>query len=171
MACLFFLFKADNREFLWREKEGFNENGYCREILFSNKSRVVARFFSQNREVGGIVDFGGGDQREELSSEQAKVWFEMQKFSRSAKPGDIYRTDYKTAKNDYKICIEALGFSAIQTASGRIVTLYFEGQVLKKNERFTDLKFWIASEGKLKGQVIKCIFKKSFWPSVVIEIM
>jgi hypothetical protein len=160
---LFFLFKSENREFLWIEKSNPGENGICREILLYNKRRLVADFFSRNKKVGGTVDFGGEEWRGKLNSEQAEVWFEMQKFSRMAAPGDVYRANYKAYKNNYLIFIEAKNFSDKY--------LYFGGNVLKKDKKFMEIKFWVIDEGEFKGQMARCWFQKTHWPPVIIEIL
>ncbi len=159
-----FLLYPENRKFLWHEKYGENECGPYHEIIFSNKNWQVAVFFTQGKlEPFAKVDFGKGDLCGDLNRKQIKTWFDMQNFSRTAKPGDVYRANYKTSKNDYSISIEAKNFSD--------KTLYFEGNVLKKSKQFVDFKFWIASEGNLKGQVVKCTFKRAFWPIFIIEII
>jgi len=170
--CLFLLY-PENREFLWHEKYGENEYGRYQEIILSDKNgKIVAVFFTQDKlEPFARVDFGGGDWCGDLSRKQIKTWLEMQNFSRTAKPGDVYRANYKTSKNDYKIFIEAREFSILELGGKPVKTLYFEGNILKKDKKFTDIKFWIIREGELKGQMAKCAFKRSFWPLVVIEIM
>ncbi len=103
----FFLFEAENREFLWKEKKCLNEKGCYREIIFSNQSRVMADFFSQGNELRAMVDFAGEEWKGKLNPEQTKTWFDMLDFSRRAMPGDIYTADYKTAKNHYRISIQS----------------------------------------------------------------
>ncbi len=51
---LFFLFSADNREFVWREKSGGDGAGFFREILLFNKRGQVIRFFSRTADTKGI---------------------------------------------------------------------------------------------------------------------
>ncbi len=170
---LFFLFNAENRKFLLREKEGFDEGGAYREISLFNKCRLVARFFSQNGIFAAKIDFSGKEWAEELNDEQVKIWFGMQKFSRSAEIGDIFLADYRTAKNDYKISIQAQKKIVFPVADEFVSTLYFEGKALRKSGQSADIdiKFWVAREGKFKGQLVKCVFKKSSWPFIAIEII
>jgi len=165
----FFLFEAENREFLWQEKDGLNEKGRYHEIIFSNKSRVVANFFSQGDELRAMVDFGSEEQRGELNPKQTIIWFSMLDFSRLANPGDVYQSDYKTSENEYRILITAQRFVMLSLADKPINTLYFEGEVYKKNEKNLGVKFWISQEGESK-KIIRCLLKKKFWPLIVIEI-
>lgn len=166
---LFFLFNSENREFFWREKNSISERSYYHEVEFFNKSCLVAKFISKNGNCEAMVNFGGEEWRGKLNPKQAKAWFEMQDFSRSAKPGDIYSAGYKTSKNDYKIFIEARNFDFIPVCGVLASVLYFEARVWKKSERFIDMKFWVARNGILKGQVVKGSFKRAFWPMFIIE--
>ena len=84
---LFFLFSSDNREFLWREKIGISDSGRLREVELFNKSRRVIRFFNQGENYEAEIIFGG-EESGQLNPEQAKAWFEMWDFVRSAKVGE-----------------------------------------------------------------------------------
>lgn len=171
---LFFLFSADNREFLWREKNGFDGKGDYREISLFNKSREVARFFSGSGICRGKVDFGAKDMTGELTAEQAGAWFEIGDFILSARPGEEFRVPYRTAENSFFITIRAREKVFLETAGGGTTAVYFEGKVVKTtagaSEEFLDIKFWMADAGALQGRVVRCLFKKSFWPPVILEI-
>ncbi len=105
-----------------------------------------------------------------LTAEQTKTWFEIQNFIRSARPEEKYEAVYQTPKNAFLIFIEAREKVLLKTFRGNLSAVYFEGRVIRGLEQFMDVKFWIAESGELKGQVIKCFFKRSFWPLVVVEL-
>ncbi len=163
----FFLFESGNREFVWQEKNILNENGRYHEVIFSNKSKVVANFSSQNNEFRAMLDFDDGEWQGELAEKQVKVWFSMLDFSRRAMPGDVYETDYRTKKGEYRILITAEQFVTIFLGDKPVSALFFRGNVYKKTEKTLGVKFWISQEGE--KQIVKCMVKKKFWPSVTIE--
>ena len=92
----------------------------------------MANFFSQNDESSAKVNFGGKEWKEALNAEQTKIWLEMQEFCRSAKPGNIYKANYKTSKSVYNIFITAQRFVTLSLTDKPISTLYFRGDVYKK---------------------------------------
>ncbi len=172
ILSFFFGFDLDKQDFFWREKTECGENGVSREITLFNKNREVVRFFARNGDFGAKIDFGGKYSNKELNASQAKTLFDIQDFIRSAKQGEVCNGTYQTQENNYCFAIEAktrqeLAFPGYKET---ITVLYFEGIVFRQEEKFLEIKFWMAENTKLKGQVVKCSFKKTFWPLVMIEI-
>ncbi len=168
---LFFLFGADNRDFLWREKVGHDGGGYFRKILLFNRSRQVVKFFAREDYYEAEVDFGSKDESGVLTAEQAKFWFEIEEFAKSALPGEKYEAVCQTSKNAFLIFIEAREKVLLKTSRGNLPAVYFEGRVIKQSEDFLHIKFWIGEVSELRREVVKCFFKKSFWPPVVLELI
>lgn len=167
----FFIFIGDSREFLWHEKRCEDEYDPYREIIVLRNGRQVAVFFSQGEFSSfGKTNFGNDELGGNLDARQVKKWFEMQNFSQTAAPGDIYTTDYRTSESDFKITIKAQDFSRLAVCGETVDTLSFEGTVMEGDEKYIDAKYWVIREGNLKGQVAKCTFRKGTWPRFLIEI-
>lgn len=174
ILSLFFSFDFDKQDFFWREKTECGENGVFREITLFNKNREIVRFFTRNGDFGAKIDFGGKYSNKELNASQAKTLFDIQDFIRLAKQGDVYKGIYQTSENAYQFLIEAKAREELMIFdSGQTITaLYFEGIVFRQQEKFLEINFWVAEDTtKLKGQVVKCSFKRALWPTFIIEVV
>lgn len=168
---LFFLFAGDNKEFTWREKSGWDGDFFFREIsVFNREDKQVVGFRNQGDSYEAEVDFGNEELSDKLSAEKTKVWFEIMDFVRSAKTGDVWSGDYPASETSYKIILNENGTTSCEISGERINIFCFKGMVRKRSKKFLEINYWMAAEGRLKGQMVKCSFKYASWPVVTVEI-
>ncbi len=167
-------FNFDYRRIVFQKESGYGKNGpFCKVAVFSEKDRRGARFSLEDGKYKGILNTDSLEPAEELSAVEVKTIFAILRFLKTAKAGDKISEIYKAKKNRYPIFISAERKVSLSTVKGEINAVYFEGHVYKNAENpehFLEINFWVAESGDLAGQILKCVLKYSFSPTVILEI-
>lgn len=159
-----------SQDFILKEKRAENnEKGDFNEVIITNSDKEIAMIFSANGVFGGKTNFCEY-WTTTFNSEQAKFWFEVWDFIRSAEPKFPYLGNYQGAKDIYTISVKAIRKELVETSTGYYQALYFKGMAWKESGKHIEMKFWLAKGGEEHGRIVKGIIKKDPWPAIIVEI-
>lgn len=171
---LFSLFYSENQVLVFKEKKAHEGESYAREFELSSRERILAKLFSRNGESGGFASFGKSNLSGNFNPEQIRILFEIFDFAQLAGNDDSYTTIYKTSRAEYCVEITAEKNALIKTEADEVNAQLFKARIWRYSKYFSkyfaDVIFWIGKDENVKGQILKCVIKRTLWPDIILII-